>query len=338
MARLDTSVAIVGLALLCGPIPAYGGEPHASDTASADEPWEVPDVDTLPDSDWGRTVRHGRDLIAKTASLIGPENPDPARRFAGNNLNCQNCHLEAGTKKFGLPFIGVYADFPNYRTRSGAVGTIEDRVQGCMTRSMNGKKLPDGGPEMTAIVAYLKFLSTGRPVGSATVGRGPGRMPELSRAADPAHGQAIYAQTCAACHGDHGQGQRAGAAGDGQGYAIPPLWGADSFNDGAGMTRLINAANFIHNNMPNGTTWQQPMLSVADSWDVAAFIDSQSRPHKSGLERDFPKRTEKPVDAPYGPYADGFDASQHKFGPFQPIRDAVKGPMAVQQGTQTGHQ
>jgi len=332
------SIAAAGIALLCTTVPARSDtSPPASRSPakSAERPWDVPDLDKLPDDDWESTVLRGRDLVAKTASLIGPENPDPARRFAGNNLNCQNCHLEAGTKKFGLPFIGVYADFPNYRARSGAVGTIEDRIQGCMTRSMNGKPLPAGGPEMTAIVAYMKFLSTGRPVGSAMTGRGAGRMPELRRAANPVHGKAIYAQTCAACHGDHGQGRRAGPPGDGQGYAIPPLWGTDSFNDGAGMTRLINAANFIHNNMPNGTNWEQPALSVDDSWDVAAFIDSQPRPQKSGLDHDFPKRIEKPVDAPYGPYADKFDPAQHKLGPFQPIRDAIKELTSAQAGTQS---
>jgi thiosulfate dehydrogenase len=300
--------------------------PIASSAAAAPVQisWVVPDIDKLPDDDWGRTVRYGRELIAKTASLIGPEVTDPAHRFAGNNLNCQSCHLEAGTKEFALPFIGAYADFPNYRARSGAVGTIEDRIQGCMVRSMNGKPLPAESREMTAIVAYLKFLSTGRPVGASTVGRGPGGMPELMRAADPRHGHAVYTQTCAACHGDHGQGLRAGAVGDAQGYAAPPLWGPDSFNDGAGMMRLINAANFIHNNMPNGTTWQAPALSAADAWDVAAFIDSQPRPHKAQLDRDFPNRLQKPVDTPYGPYADSLDPSQHKLGPFQPIRDALK--------------
>src|SRR5271155_4054655 len=123
--------------------------PSSVAAKSMETPWDIPDVDKLPDDDWGRTVRYGRDLVAKTASLIGPENPDPARRFAGNSLNCQNCHLETGTKKFGLPFVGVCADFPNYRARSGAVGTIEDRIQGCMTRSMNGTPLPADSREMT---------------------------------------------------------------------------------------------------------------------------------------------------------------------------------------------
>ena len=304
--------------------PAPGSSTSATSAVPVETSWVVPDIDKLADDDWGRTVRYGKDLVAKTASLIGPEVSDPAHRFAGNNLNCQSCHLDAGTKEFGLPFVGVYADFPNYRARSGAVGTVEDRIQGCMVRSMNGKSLPADSREMTAIVAYLKFLSSGRPVGAPTHGRGPGRMPELTRAADPVHGQAVYAQNCAACHGDQGQGQRTGAVGDAQGYVTPPLWGPDSFNDGAGMTRLINAANFVHDNMPNGVTWQAPALTTEDAWDVAAFIDSQPRPHKAKLDRDFPNRLQKPVDAPYGPYVDGLDPAQHKLGPFQPIRDAIK--------------
>jgi thiosulfate dehydrogenase len=308
---------------------------YAMRSASAAEPvptvpshqavaWTIPDIDMLPNDSWGKTVRYGRDLVTKTYALIGPEAPDPAHRFSGNNMSCQNCHLEAGTKQFGLPFQGVYADFPNYRARSGAVGTVEDRIEGCMTRSMNGKMLPRDAPEMTAIVSYLKFLSDGRPVGEPTYGRGPGKMPEMSRAADPVRGNAVYAQNCAACHGAGGLGQRVGKVGDGKGYAVPPLWGPDSFNNGAGMDRLIAAANFIHNNMPNGTTWRSPVLSEQDAWDVAAFVQAQKRPNKANLDRDYPVPLQRPVDSNYGPYVDGFSADQHRLGPFGPIRARLK--------------
>jgi thiosulfate dehydrogenase len=290
----------------------------------AEDGWTIPDIDHLANDDWGRTIRYGRDLIARTYAYIGPEVSDPAHRFAGNNLACASCHLQAGTKEFGLPFRGVYAEFPVYIPRSGKVDTIEDRIQGCMMRSMNGKPLPADGPEMTAMVAYMRFLSQGRPVGQPTPGRGPGRMPELSHAADPVHGKAVYAQTCSACHGAEGQGLRAGAVGDAQGYTAPPLWGDDSFNNGAGMNRLITTANFIHANMPNGTTWQSPALSEQDAWDVGAFVISHARPVKPGLEQDYPKRAQKPVDAGYGPYPDSFGQAQHKFGPFSPIRNAAK--------------
>ena len=296
----------------------------AAAAGSSEAAWVTPDLDKLPDDSWGQTVRYGRDLITKTYALIGPEVSDATHRFSGNNMSCQNCHLDAGTKQFGIPFQGVYADFPNYRARSGAVGTIEDRIQGCMTRSMNGRALPPAGREMTALVAYLKFVSDGRPVGAPTPGRGPGKMPELSRAADPAHGKEVFAQNCAACHGADGLGKRVGTVGDAQGYTFPPLWGPDSFNDGAGMDRLIAAANFIHNNMPNGTTWQAPALSDQDSWDVAAYVQAQKRPQKANLDKDYPIPLERPADSGYGPYVDGFSQEQHRLGPFAPIRAKLK--------------
>jgi thiosulfate dehydrogenase len=284
----------------------------------------VPAIDGLADDARGRVVRFGRDLTVVTPTLIGPEVADPARRFAGNNLTCQNCHLNAGTGQFALPFVGVFADFPQYRARDGRVGTIEDRINGCMTRSMNGRELPLDGPEMKAIVAYLKFLSTGIPVGATTPGRGTVEVPLLDRAADPARGATVYAQTCATCHGADGAGKRNGIVGDARGYAFPSLWGPDSFNDGAGMTRLITSVGFIHGNMPFGTTWQKPALTTEDAWDVAAFVDSQPRPHVEGLEHDYPNRLQKPVDAPFGPWPDQFGPEQHRFGPFAPIRDAVR--------------
>lgn len=310
--------AALALTLLFVPLaaPLRAAEPAAIT-------WTAPDPDKLPDDVWGRTVRLGRDLIARTYAHIGPEASDPARRYAGNNLACQNCHIGAGTQPFGNPLAGSFANYPSYRARSGSVGTIEERIQGCMRRSMNGNELPPDGPEMTAMVAYLKFLAAGRPVGEPLPGQGPGRMPELDRAANPEHGRAVYAQVCAACHGANGAGMRNGAAGDAKGYAVPPLWGPDSFNDGAGMDRLIEAANFIHSNMPAGTTWQHPAVAVEDAWDVAAFVQTQPRPHMPGLERDYPNRLERPVDAPYGPYADGFSEQQHRLGPFAPIRAAI---------------
>lgn len=324
MLPLPLRFGIVALALVSA---GWGNQARADDPVSI--AWTAPDPDRLPDNSWGRTVRLGRDLIARTYAHIGPEVADPAQRYAGNNMACQNCHLGAGTQPYGNPLVGSFANYPNYRARSGAVGTIEERVQGCMLRSMNGRQLPPGSPEMTAIVAYLKFLATGRPVGEALAGQGSGRMAELDRAADPDHGHTVYAQVCASCHGANGAGLRNGAPGDGKGYAVPPLWGPDSFNDGAGMDRLIEAANFIHGNMPAGTTWQHPVVPVPDAWDVAAFVQSQPRPHMQGLERDYPERLEKPVDAPYGPYADGFSEQQHRRGPFAPIR-AVIGALKTQ--------
>lgn len=327
MRRRKASSLLIGLAMLGAGAayarmlgPAGAGVPSAM-SGPVPQAWSVPDITQLPDDDGGRLVRRGQSLIMHTAASLGPQVADPARRFAGNDLDCQSCHLDGGTRKFGLPLVGAFARYPSYRPRSGKIGTIEDRVNGCMTRSLNGRPLPENGADMAAIVAYLKFLSTGTLPGSRTEGQGPGPLVEPARAADPARGRQVFAENCAACHGAQGEGMR----GDGDpGYAVPPLWGAGSFNDGAGMARLINAASFIRNNMPHGTTWSAPALSVDDAWDVAAYIESRPRPHKANLEQDYPDRREKPVDAAYGPFADNLPASQHKYGPFAPIRAALK--------------
>ena len=154
-------------------------------------------------------------------------------------------------------------------------------------------------------------------------GLGAGKMPELTRAAAPNAGAAIYRRACLGCHASNGEGIRRSLPTTDLGYIMPPLWGPDSFNDGAGMARLTTAANFIHFNMPHGTDYLHPQLSPEESWDVAAYMLSQPRPSKAGLERDFPDLLQKPVDTPYGPYADQFSAEQHKYGPFAPIRAAI---------------
>jgi thiosulfate dehydrogenase len=148
-------------------------------------------------------------------------------------------------------------------------------------------------------------------------------MPELDRAADPERGKAVYAKACALCHNTDGSGIRRAAPWTDLGYLVPPLWGPDSFNDGAGMNRLITAANFLHFNMPHGTDYVNPLLTVEEAWDVAAYMLAQPRPQKSGLDKDFPDLLSKPVDTPYGPYADGFSEAQHKYGPYAPIRAAI---------------
>ena len=125
-------------------------------TRQAPPVWTVPDINALPDDAAGRLVRHGRDLM--TYAYIGPHAADGDTRFAGNNLACCNCHLEAGTKKFGLPIFGLASNFPRYSARTGADISIEERINSCMTRSMNGRPLPVQSPDMQALAAYVKDL------------------------------------------------------------------------------------------------------------------------------------------------------------------------------------
>lgn len=319
--RCLRAFVMLGRFLVVGACAGFAAPPAGAQTAPA---WTVPEVGALPRDAHGLKVREGRDLITATYTYIGPNLADASKRYAGNNLACANCHLEAGTKKFGLPLFGLYGDFPQYSARSGGEISIEDRVNSCMTRSMNGRPLPVDAPEMQVIVAYIKFLSSDVAPDQRLPGMGTGHMPELTRAADPQRGRPIYARICAACHNSDGSGVPYDVAKTDLGYVDPPLWGPHTFNDGAGMARLITFANFIHFNMPHGTDYVNPQLRVENAWDVAAYVLSQPRPNLAGGAHDFPNLLLKPVDTPYGPYADHFSAQRHKYGPFAPIRAAIE--------------
>jgi thiosulfate dehydrogenase len=229
--------------------------------------------------DWigdSEAVHFGRRLVTETSAHIGPEVADPAMRFAGNNLACQNCHLDAGRRDDGLALVGISATYPKPLPGGGAE-SLADRINGCMTRSMNGRPLPEDGPEMAAFVAYLEQLtddagSFGDPA------EAPVPLPPLARPADPVRGERLYLAQCAACHRADGSGMRNGRPGDALGYLHPPLWGPDSFNAAAGMHEPATAAAFIHANMPLGASAAAPVLPAADAWDIAAFIEAQPRP------------------------------------------------------------
>ena len=294
--------------------------------------WTPPEIGSLGD-DPCAVIRPSRTVIADAGALkIGPTVADPAKRFTGNNLNCQSCHLQAGAQPYAMPLVGVWGQFPQYRRREGRVGTLEERINGCMERSMNGRALPLASREMKAYLSFMRWLSAGIADGAKLQGAGTLSVKEPDRAADLDHGKEVFGRVCAACHGADGLGKRAAS---GAGYEFPPLWGPDSYNNGAGMTRLLDAAAFVKNNMPFGTTYAAPVLSDEEAYDVAAFIDSGERPQKADLAKDFPILLQKPVDSPYGPYADDFSPEQHKYGPFAPIRAKVK--ELKEQSTRVGH-
>jgi thiosulfate dehydrogenase len=304
----------------------WAADPGVVDLTQAAQP----DFATIGNDPFGQLVKYGYALFTDTANQIGPTVPDPAKRLAGNNLTCESCHLRGGTQAYAMPLVGVWGQFPQYRAREGAVVTLEDRINGCMERSLNGHPLLLESREMMAFIAYMRWLSDGIPVGVKLRGAGTLRINDPERAADPARGAKVYGQICAACHGLDGLGQRAKA---GAGYRFPPLWGLDSFNDGAGMSRLLTMAAYASHNMPLGTTFNAPVLTDEDAYDVGAYILSMKRPVKADLDKDYPVRLQKPVDAPYSPYADGFSLKQHTYGPFAPIRAKVR-ELAAQSGVQ----
>ncbi|HLR37820.1 MAG TPA: c-type cytochrome [Chitinophagaceae bacterium] len=270
------------------------------------------DVDKITDSVEKEFVVYGKKLINHTSKIIGPDVKAVAMRFSGNNLACTNCHLEGGARPYAAPFIGVWGTYPNYRGRDDILGTLENRINGCMERSMNGKPLPLDSKEMKAMLAYIKFLNEGVPVGKQVKGQGFAPMKFPNRAADLKHGKAVYTKSCMQCHGENGEGLKIGELE----YLYPPLWGDDSFNDGAGMHRLLTAARFIKANMPYGTPVGEPQLSNEEAYDVAAYINSFSRPEKAHKEKDYPNLELKPPDCPYPPYADTLPIEQHRLGPY----------------------
>jgi thiosulfate dehydrogenase len=236
--------------------------------------WYARDVTNLPAGPENDIIRFGHSLIVETPKQIGKSASDPQKRYAGNDLACKNCHLDAGLRPFAAPFVSTFATFP--MLVDDQVITLKERINGCMRRSMNGKDLPKDSPEMEALVAYIKFLGHGTPQGVRIAGMGLFPLPNPPLAADSLRGEKVYADLCASCHKDDGQGERNKPPS--LGYSIPPLWGDDSFNAAAGMAKLAYAAAYIRANMPFGVRYLDPVLSEQQAWDVAAYMISKPRP------------------------------------------------------------
>jgi thiosulfate dehydrogenase len=238
-------------------------------------PFRVPSDAGLVDTAYRASALRGRAILLATR--------DSLPRNVGNGLRCASCHLDGGLRANAMPWVGSYARFPQYRPRSGKVDLIEDRVNDCFERSMNGRRLDPAGRDMRDIVAYLAFLSSGIPVGAEVEGQGFPKLAPMK--GDGARGVAVFASTCARCHGQNGQGTP----------VAPPLWGPRSYNVGAGMARINTAAAFIHALMPFDRAQQ---LTPQQAFDVATYINTRPRP-------DFPKKIHdwphggKPTDADY---------------------------------------
>lgn len=275
--------------------------------------WKVPDPYLLQTDPHSDLIAYGRDLIAHTQDYYGPNGM--VKPGSINNLNCQSCHLDAGAKPFGNNYFAVNSTYPQMRARSGSMETIPKRINDCFQRSLNGQAIDTSGREMRAIIAYMEWLGTGVPKGEKPKGAGLVEVPFLNRAADPDRGKFVYQTQCASCHGANGQGlPMPDSPRD-----YPPLWGDNSYNQGAGLFRLSRLAGYVKANMPFGASHENPQLSDEEAWDVAAFINAQPRPPHPFLSTDWPEIGKKPYDHPFGPYKDTFPEIQHKFGPFQPI-------------------
>lgn len=260
-------------------------DPKVTDSST----FETPRLAAMLTQPNAQQLVRGMRLHLETRSLL-PQN-------VGNDLNCTSCHLNAGTVAQGSPFVGVSAFFPSYAPRAGRVITLEDRINGCFLRSMNGKPLAKGSPDLQAMVAYFDWMKGNAKASDKVPGRGVGKM-DMAIRPDPQRGKQVYTDQCAVCHGRDGEGL---AQSDGH-MVYPPLWGERSFNIGAGMARTYTAAAFVKRNMPIGFHEQFPLgqggLSDQQAVDVAEYFSHQPRPDFAAKSKDWPKDP-KPADSRY---------------------------------------
>jgi thiosulfate dehydrogenase len=311
---------LLGLVLLTIGFAWWGcTENNASQqpVAKTDKLFTPPDTSTIPHDEFGEMVRYGRELIVNTAYYLGPNGTKG--HYLGNKMNCGNCHLDAGTRPYGLNYYSTHARYPQYRGREDRILSLAERVNNCIERPHNGTPMPLDSKEMHAMVCYMRWLSQGVPVGSHVPGDGASELKYLDRPADPVHGEAIFMQHCSSCHGKDGQGQYNL---DSTTYVYPPLWGQYGYERGSSMHRILKAARFIKANMPHKLAyWNKPVLTDEEAIDVAAFVNDDrihTRPDKRNLPS-YPNTLKKPVDYDEGPYPDTFTTYQHKFGPYKSI-------------------
>jgi thiosulfate dehydrogenase len=279
--------------------------------------WRPLGIFEVSDQELKTKIIYGKELVAHTSKYLGPFG---SVANITNGMNCQNCHLEAGTKVWGNNYGAVAATYPKYRARSGSIEDIYKRINDCIERSLNGIAINEQSKEMQAIKAYIEFIGSKAKKGEKPIGSGIFDLELLDRPSDPIKGKELYVQKCQTCHQANGQGLYNENHIE---YVYPPLWGEKSYNNGAGLFRLSRFAGYIKYNMPQGATFENPLLTDEEAWDLAAFVNSQPRPDKN-LSKDWPKINEKPFDHPFGPFTDSFSIQQHKYGPFKPIKKFYK--------------
>ena len=262
--------------------------------------WQIPlnpltDA-TLGDSAVAQQVRWGYRIFTDT--------PREAARFTGGRVSCVNCHLNAGQRERALPLVGIAGMFPEYNNRAARLISLPDRIVDCFLRSENATarttELPStASKEVLAVVAYVTWLSKGAVVGSNPAWRGQNaiassKLIPVDRL-DRRRGEAIYRERCVSCHGEDGEGKSLGGPTPDSDKRAGPLWGPDSWNDGAGASRVYTLAGIVRYTMP----YLDPGgLTDEDAQHVAAFITSQPRPPYPFKDRDY-AGGKIPVDAVY---------------------------------------
>jgi thiosulfate dehydrogenase len=303
----------LGLVVTCAPRPSRKADGplgrvtftgpliHARVTMVA--AWEFPknpltDESLDDDSKLSKDIRWGFQLFTST--------PVEAPQFVPGKITCNNCHLNGGQRDRALPLVGIAGMFPEYNRRSGRLYTLNDRIVDCFLRSQNAtgvaaaardrSHLPTpNSREVLALNAYITWLARGYQVGKNPAWRGKNGIPAEKQIPldklDPRKGEALFMERCINCHGKDGQGV---AIGD---KKAGPLWGPDSWNDGAGAARIYTLAGIIRYMMP----YTNPgSLTDEEAQNISAFINSKPRPSFPYKDQDY--LTEKiPPDSVYYP-------------------------------------
>jgi thiosulfate dehydrogenase len=206
--------------------------------------------------DYEANVVFGYNIITQTNRYAG--------RYAGNGLNCTNCHMQAGTRPDAFP-LNVAGVYPKWRAKNGVRNGIGLRIRDCFLYSLNGIMPPEESAEVQAVAAYINYLSEGEVIGRPPKGAGVPSLPDTGADPNPPRGQVVYKRECAICHGAEGEGQG----------PVPPVWGLNSYNGGAGLNNVQRLAGFVWANMPMG---KERSLTHQEALDVAAFLHLQHRP------------------------------------------------------------
>lgn len=236
-----------------------------------------PSLDDVPEGPLGEAILRGYELTNDTSTVLRSEASSVEDGMARvNELSCTSCHAGAGMEEEVSSLVGMASVYPMYIGRSGQIVTLEERINGCMVRSMNGQKFAEDDEDLDAMVAYLTYISQGIPVGAELPWRHQSDMKDVP-VPNIADGEVLYQQSCIACHAGDGAGTGSNTG--------PALWGDGSFNDGAGIARMSKMAGYIQNNMPIGAAGT---LTDQEASDLSAFILSQERPEWKNHDKDWP--------------------------------------------------
>jgi len=259
-------ISIAGLAIAQSQSPGEVKLPEFGEGQYVHKAPTLSDIENDPNlhKELRKVILKGRDMFMNTQQYRG--------KYVFNDMDCKSCHMGEGRKPWAAPVWPAATTLPDFRGKNQHVNSLEERIAGCFSFSMNGKPPEYGSDDMLALVTYHQYMAKGARVYDSNIaGRGFNhlgkQMPEdISFDA----GKKVYEENCAVCHGQTGQGKTV----DGD-VVFPSLWGNGSYNWGAGMTRIFTAASFIQNNMPLG---QPGRLSDKEAWNVAYFINAHERP------------------------------------------------------------